>query len=98
VTGFAAKLAAGAFPLALEITPPRKPLAEILLRRARGLGSRADAINVIQRPGRVPSVDASAELLEAGFEPVWHLVDRGRSRADLDGARAARTSGAGDAR
>jgi len=64
----------------------------VLLRRARLLGTAAHAINVIQRPGRQSSLDASLELKATGIEPAWHLVTRGRSRgeitADLERARA----------
>lgn len=71
------------FAVALEITPPQKPLSKVLLRRARLLEDAAQAINVIQRPGRQASLDASLELLGAGVEPAWHLVTRGRSRMDV---------------
>lgn len=89
--GFPAALAAGRFPVALEITPPQRPLPGVLRRRAGLLGGCAQAINVIQRPDRQSSLDASLLLREAGLDPVWHLVNRGRSRseiaADLDRAR-----------
>lgn len=80
---FADRLAAGQFALALEITPPQKPLPKVLLRRARLLGNAVQAINVIQRPGRQSSLDASCDLHEAGLEPCWHLVTRGRSHAEI---------------
>lgn len=69
--------------MTLEITPPQKPLPELLRRRARMLGETAHAVNVIQRPGRISSLAASIELLGAGFEPVWHLASRGRAKDDL---------------
>lgn len=81
---FAEKLDAGGFAVALEITPPQKAMPKVLLRRARLLGTAAQAINVIQRPGRQSSLDASLELKAAGIEPAWHLVTRGRSRSDLE--------------
>lgn len=81
---FAQKLDAGEFAVALEITPPQRDLPKVLLRRARLLGTAAQAINVIQRPGRQSSLDASLELKAAGIEPAWHLVTRGRSRADIE--------------
>ena len=80
---FAARLLGGSFAVALEITPPRKPLPELLRRRARMLGDSADAVNVIARPGRMSSLAASIELIAAGFEPVWHVANRGRSREAL---------------
>lgn len=81
-------------PVALEITPPQKPAAKVLLRRAGLLGPLAAAINVIQRPGRVPSLDASLDLSAAGYEPAWHLVTRGRERATIE-ADLARAAAAG---
>jgi hypothetical protein len=47
------------------------------------LGDSADAINVIQRPGRTSSLAASFELLAADLEPVLHIANRGRSRVEL---------------
>jgi 5,10-methylenetetrahydrofolate reductase len=86
-------LKSGAFPVALEITPPQKPSQRVLLRRARLLGTTASAINVIQRPGRMSSLDASTGLLAAGVAPAWHLVQRGRTReairAEIGAAHAA---------
>lgn len=81
---FAEQLGAGgSCPVAVEITPPQKPLPQVLLRRARLLAPLACAVNVIQRPGRQPSLDASLALRAEGIEPVWHLVTRGRPRAEL---------------
>jgi methylenetetrahydrofolate reductase (NADPH) len=89
---FAARLRNRDFAVALEITPPQKVLSKVLLRRATLLGSAAQAVNVIQRPGRQSSLDASLELRAAGLEPAWHLVTRGSTRAalhaDLERARA----------
>lgn len=80
---FAERLAAGRFAVALEITPPQSHLPKVLLRRARFLGEHPHAINVIQRPGRQSSLEASIHLKSMGIEPVWHLVTRGRTRADV---------------
>ncbi|MCE7927796.1 MAG: hypothetical protein DYG91_04735 [Chloroflexi bacterium CFX7] len=80
---FADRLRSGQFAVALEITPPQRPLQSVLLRRASALGHCADAVNVIQRPGRQSSLDASISLLRTGIEPVWHLVTRGASRGDI---------------
>src|SRR5690606_6152593 len=77
------RLREGSFPVALEITPPKKPLPRVLLRRARLLGEDPVAVNVIQRPERQSSLDASLTLLEAGFDPVWHMVVRGETRDSL---------------
>ena len=80
---FARRLSDGDFPVALEITPPKHDLTRVLLRRATLLGDAADAVNVIQRPGRQSSLDASIVLRAAGLDPVWHMVTRGRSREDV---------------
>ncbi len=80
---FAARLKNRDFAVALEITPPQKALTRVLLRRATLLGNAAQAVNVIQRPGRQSSLDASLELRGQGLEPAWHLVTRGSTRAEL---------------
>ena len=79
---FADRLAAGQFPVALEVTPPQTPLPKVLLRRARLLGDAACTVNVIQRPGRQSSLDASRDLVANGIEPAWHLVTRGKTAAE----------------
>ncbi len=89
---FVDRLQAGEFAVALEITPPQRPLPKVLLRRAGLIDPLVHAVNVIQRPGRQSSLDASLALRVAGVEPVWHLVTRGRTRteilADCERARA----------
>jgi 5,10-methylenetetrahydrofolate reductase len=70
--------------IALEITPPREPRLDVLLRRARLLGAAADAVHVIERPGRTSSLDASLALHRAGIPAVWHVATRGRSAASLE--------------
>ncbi len=72
--------------ITLEITPPRKRLPDVLARRARLLGPAAHAVNVIQRVGRLSSLDASVELRAAGRDPVWHLANRGQCRAEIASA------------
>jgi len=72
------------FGVALEITPPRDRNPDVLLRRAGLLGSSADSIHVIQRPGRQTSLDASIELARAGLAAVWHVVNRGRTSAEIE--------------
>lgn len=80
------------FEIALEITPPRELRPEILLRRARLLGDRGARVHVIQRPGRMSSLEASLLLADAGLDPVLHVVSRARTReevgAELSRARA----------
>jgi methylenetetrahydrofolate reductase (NADPH) len=80
---FAERLRGPGLAVALEITPPKKRLDDVLLRRAGLLGSQADAINVIQRPDRLSSLDASLILRQAGLDAICHLVNRGRSRAEI---------------
>jgi 5,10-methylenetetrahydrofolate reductase len=88
---FADALDARRFPITLEITPPQRPLPAVLLRRAQLLDPCTPTINVIQRPNRQSSLDASLHLRAGGYHPVWHLVNRGGTRAaiaaDLDRAR-----------
>jgi 5,10-methylenetetrahydrofolate reductase len=91
---FARRLAEGSFVHALEITPPRDWRPAVLRRRAMGLGGRPDAVAVIQRGGRVPSLAASRWLARQGFEPIWHLVTHGRSRRRIE-AEIARAEQAG---
>jgi 5,10-methylenetetrahydrofolate reductase len=66
-------------PFTLEITPPASRLPAVLLRRARTLQALTRRVNVIQRPDRWPSLESSIALAGHGYEPVWHLANRGRS-------------------
>jgi len=50
-------------------------------------------VNVIQRPDRQTSLEASLELRQAGLEPAWHLVTRGRSRDEIQGDLVAAQAG-----
>jgi len=70
--------------LSLEITPPAARRPAVLLRRAGALGPLTRRINVIQRPERWSSLEASIVLRGRGYEPVWHLVNRGRSAGDVE--------------
>ena len=90
---FAERLHAGEFPLALEITPPKSSRPDVLLRRARLAGGLPAAINVIQRPDRQSSLEASLELVAEGFAPAWHLVTRGRTRDAIAGDLALAAAG-----
>ena len=74
----------------LEITPPASPRPGVLLRRATLLAGTS-RVNVIQRPDRWSSLEASIVLRGRGFEPVWLLANRGRGVAEIedDIARAA---------
>lgn len=91
---FESALAQDHLALALEITPPKVSKPNVLLRRAGLLGTAVHAVNVIQRPGRQSSLDASIELKRAGIEPVWHLTTRGRTASGIDAdLRRAREAG-----
>lgn len=81
--GFGEHLVARTFPVLLEITPPQRSRPELLLRRAGLLGARAAAIDLIQRPGRQPSLEAARDLAEAGLTPIWHLVTDGRQGPEI---------------
>jgi 5,10-methylenetetrahydrofolate reductase len=71
------------FQIAHEITPPKRPRHDILLRRARLLQGRADTIHVIQRPERWSSLECSIALVREGVHAVWHAVNRGRSEDEI---------------
>jgi 5,10-methylenetetrahydrofolate reductase len=75
---------ASRFDVSLEITPPRSDRPELLWRRARLLESHTRRVNVIARRDRQSSLDASLRLLGLGFEPVWHIANRGRSVAEVE--------------
>jgi methylenetetrahydrofolate reductase (NADPH) len=86
-----AALAAQPLTVDLEILPPADDRSYVVVRRrASALGLRLGAVNVISRPERMSSLQASLHLKARGWEPVWHLVARGRRRdeveADLDRA------------
>jgi 5,10-methylenetetrahydrofolate reductase len=70
--------------VSLEITPPASPKPGVLLRRAQVLGGPPSRIHVIQRSDRWSSLDASMVLRAHGFDPVWHLANRGRVLADIE--------------
>ncbi len=70
--------------LTLEITPPARRRPAVLLRRAAALRPLTRRVNVIQRPERWTSLQASIALLPHGYEPVWHLANRGRRIAQIE--------------
>jgi methylenetetrahydrofolate reductase (NADPH) len=92
-SGLADLLASQPLTVDLEILPPQNPrFFAVVRRRAATLTLRLGAVNVISRPDRMTSLDASLHLQARGWEPVWHLVARGRTReaveADLERAAA----------
>ena len=73
---FTQRLLGPEFAVTLEITPPKKRIDEVLLRRARLLGGLADAVNVIQRPGSACRAwMRRSYCVAAGLEPVCHVVE-----------------------
>ncbi len=77
-------MAVGRLDISLEITPPKLLRPAVLLRRAGALGALPSYVNVIHRTDRWSSLDASIALRDAGFEPVWHVANRGRLAQDLE--------------
>ena len=76
---FREAMASGAFPVSLEITPPRTSKPAVLRRRARLLETCTLTVNVIQRPDRQSSLEAALALRREGLEPIWHLATGGRT-------------------
>ena len=87
---FREAMASGAFPVSLEITPPRTSKPVVLRRRARLLEACTLTVNVIQRPDRQSSLEAALALRREGLEPIWHLATGGRTVEEIatDVARA----------
>src|SRR5438094_421480 len=85
-SGLADRLASQPLTVDLEILPPQNPgWFKVVRRRAATLDSlRIGAINVISRPDRMTSLDASLHLQARGWEPVWHLVARARTREEVE--------------
>jgi len=71
-------------PVVLEITPPARPSEAVLLRRASALAPGVRVVNVISRPDRWASLDAAVVLRRHGFDPVWHLANRGRRLEEIE--------------
>ena len=72
------------FSTSLEITPPARANATVLLRRARALDPLVDDVNVIDRDGRLSSLECAGLLADAGIRCTWNLRTRGRSRAEVE--------------
>jgi methylenetetrahydrofolate reductase (NADPH) len=89
------RFASGDFIVTAEVTPPRGPDGERLLREAAALARAVDAINVTDGAGanvRMSSIAAGALLKRGGYEPIVQATCRDRNRialqADLIGAAA----------
>lgn len=97
-TRLKARLAEGAFVVAVELSPPRSLNADALLRHARALAASGvvDAINITDSPMARVRMDALAacQLIQAqtGGETILHLTTRDRNlmglQAHLIGAHA----------
>lgn len=80
---FSERLNCGTFPVALEITPPVTPTPAVLIRRASALGNSIASSDVVERIDRQSSLHAASQLLESGYDPIWHLITNGASREDI---------------
>ncbi len=76
---FAERLVGGGFPIAHEITPPKTPKQDVLIRRASMINGSIGTVDIVQRKGRQNSLEAAATLAIAGFDPIWHLVTNSTS-------------------
>ena len=78
-----ARLAAGEFVVASEVSPPRRPRLTGFIRRARRLGRFAAALTVTNnhaaRP-RLESLVAAYILRLHGIDPIWVVNTRDRNR------------------
>ncbi len=78
-----ARLAAGEFVVASEVSPPRRPRLTGFIRRARRLGRFAVALTVTNnhaaRP-RLESLVAAYILRLHGIDPIWVVNTRDRNR------------------
>jgi methylenetetrahydrofolate reductase (NADPH) len=88
-------LARGTFAVTFEINPPRGTKVDAVRENAAGFKGKVDAVNVSDNATasvRMSSWAVSKILLDAGIEPVLHMVTRDRNRialqSDLLGASA----------
>ncbi len=81
-----ARLAAGEFVIASEVSPPRRARLSSFIRRARRLGRFAVALTVTNnhaaRP-RLESLVAAYVLRLQGIDPIWVVNTRDRNRLAL---------------
>jgi methylenetetrahydrofolate reductase (NADPH) len=84
-----ARLAAGAFVLTAEVTPPLSTRPQDLLAKAAPLKGLADAVNVTDGASaraHMDSVVAAFLLKQDGTEPILQLTARDRNRIALQSA------------
>jgi len=82
------RLAAGAFVVTAEVTPPLTADAGALLAKAAPLKGRVDAVNVTDAAGAraaLGSFAAAAILVRDGIDPVLQVTCRDRNRIALVG-------------
>jgi methylenetetrahydrofolate reductase (NADPH) len=88
-------LSQGKFAVTAECGPPRGANREIIAKKLKLLKGSVDAVNVTDNQTaivRMSSIAASAQLVDAGLEPVMQMVVRDRNRiaiqSDIMGAYA----------
>lgn len=86
-------LSQGRFAVTAECGPPRGASREAIARKIAFLNGSVDAVNVTDNQTaivRMSSIAASAQILDAGLEPVMQMVVRDRNRiaiqSDIMGA------------
>jgi methylenetetrahydrofolate reductase (NADPH) len=88
VSRLARRIAAGAFVVTAEVTPPLSADREALLALVRPLKGLADAVNVTDGANaraHMSALVAASLMVEAGVEPVLQLTCRDRNRIALQG-------------
>lgn len=81
---FSERLEQGNFPIALEITPPKTPKAQILLRRATLMSQTTEIVDIVQRKDRQSSLEAAIFLRGENMDSIWHLTTGLQSRDQID--------------
>src|SRR4051794_30218768 len=82
------RIAAGAFAVTAEVTPPLAADREALLALVRPLKGLVDAVNVTDGANaraHMSALVAASLMVEAGVEPVLQLTCRDRNRIALQG-------------
>ena len=76
-------LSQGKFAVTAECGPPRGANKEVIAQKLELLKGSVDAVNVTDNQTaivRMSSIAASAQLVDAGLEPVMQMVVRDRNR------------------
>jgi len=88
VSNLAKVIAAGHFPVCVEVSPPVGPNIEAIQREIKTLKGYGDAYNVTDNQSamvHVSSLAVSIMLKQAGMEPVVQFTCRDRNRLGLQG-------------